>query len=1059
MLFAPNLADPVPVHLRTPAGVELKTRFLGLSYYSALSGQSVMIGEVQDTVGELAAEGNRIVYPDCLSDCRADLVYTVTKATFDQDIVLREQPPTPEAYGLPASSLLLALTEFIDAPTPEEHRSLGDGGSTLATNNVDVTQLPARTLTFGGMTLGMSRAFLAGEEQDSVAVDKTWKLIEGRRFLIESVPWAELAPRLGGLPKGAAPTAARAREGLREYVRNHPVRREVVRREGESIRQTGVRRSGAGLVLDYSAGTTSVTNMTLEGTTTYYVSGPFIMNGVTTIEGGTVVKFAPTNSARIRVQGTVRCLTSLYNPAVFTARDDQTVGAAIPGSNSSPSGYYADTALELADNTADLRHLRIAWAGRGIVYGSGSGWPQLLSHVQFVNCGYGVTAQSPVFWVRNGLFGNVVTNFHSTATNTVTGHCEHLTVDSAAAFTGATNLTLDVTNSLLVAVSTNYGTWSGSGNATASSATGLFEKVGAGAYYLASGSPHRDAGVTNISYALSADFYQCSTYPPLALSNATVAVDTVWAPQAQRDTAMPDLGYHPPALDYLVTGVSVADATLVLTNGVAVGYGGAYGFRLDTGGKVASEGGPVALNRLVRSASVQEQTESWGSGGTAQSLFEATGSPGGSPEVRLRFAEVTQLADAPERRHLLNVGTNGVIAALALSDCLVHGAYLYLDPTGSGMTIGLTNNCFERPDLTWFHSLSGSPSTLYLRNNLFWRGAVRLYRNTTGSTWEVKDNAFDTVGLTNGSVSFVNAYNGYIDTAPLAGGSSNVVVTNFEYAAGPLGRYYQASTHFQDAGSRTGGEAGLYHQTTRLAQAKECDSTVDIGLHYVAVTPAEVEVAKSGLAPTASSTGWSWYASYATNTQTTDPGWHNSTYTGTAEFLRIGLGSAQTVSRVGYIPRVMTANIYDGSRNGVYREYEIYVTDSATNNPADWGTPVAVGEWRWPNLQERREVEFEPKSGAYVYYRRVSAYGWYSIEDPNYPDNWYPGYANVNEAWIYRRASVLSLPLDEDGDGLPDYFEDRNGNGGDPDAGETDWQASENGTSDVPGLQVYTPME
>jgi hypothetical protein len=53
-----------------------------------------------------------------------------------------------------------------------------------------------------------------------------------------------------------------------------------------------------------------------------------------------------------------------------------------------------------------------------------------------------------------------------------------------------------------------------------------------------------------------------------------------------------------------------------------------------------------------------------------------------------------------------------------------------------------------------------------------------------------------------------------------------------------------------------------------------------------------------------------------------------------------------------------------------------------------------------------------------------------------------------------------AIPQDTDGDGIPDYLEDRNGNGvHDPGAGETNWQQSENGTTGVPGLQVFPPLE
>jgi hypothetical protein len=57
-------------------------------------------------------------------------------------------------------------------------------------------------------------------------------------------------------------------------------------------------------------------------------------------------------------------------------------------------------------------------------------------------------------------------------------------------------------------------------------------------------------------------------------------------------------------------------------------------------------------------------------------------------------------------------------------------------------------------------------------------------------------------------------------------------------------------------------------------------------------------------------------------------------------------------------------------------------------------------------------------------------------------------------------ACSIGLPIDTDGDGLADYFEDRNGNGT-VDSDETDWQTydSQNGLVGAPGLQVFTPME
>jgi hypothetical protein len=100
---------------------------------------------------------------------------------------------------------------------------------------------------------------------------------------------------------------------------------------------------GPQVVWDYEL-LNSQTDYTLRGDTTYYVSGTVILGGTTTIEGCAVVKFAPHNpGVYIQFNGTVRCLTGPYRPAIFTARDDNTVGEIVPGSTGTPLGYYAST--------------------------------------------------------------------------------------------------------------------------------------------------------------------------------------------------------------------------------------------------------------------------------------------------------------------------------------------------------------------------------------------------------------------------------------------------------------------------------------------------------------------------------------------------------------------------------------------------------------------------------------------------------------------------------------------------------------------------------------------
>ena len=90
----------------------------------------------------------------------------------------------------------------------------------------------------------------------------------------------------------------------------------------------------------------------------------------------------------------------------------------------------------------------------------------------------------------------------------------------------------------------------------------------------------------------------------------------------------------------------------------------------------------------------------------------------------------------------------------------------------------------------------------------------------------------------------------------------------------------------------------------------------------------------------------------------------------------------------------------------LYRRYEIYVTDDSSGSPASWGAPVASEEWFWPSRQERKDVRFTPKTGRYVYFRRMTSWGWYGLS----------GYASANEIWVYETTSngggsAITTPL------------------------------------------------
>jgi hypothetical protein len=66
--------------------------------------------------------------------------------------------------------------------------------------------------------------------------------------------------------------------------------------------------------------------------------------------------------------------------------------------------------------------------------------------------------------------------------------------------------------------------------------------------------------------------------------------------------------------------------------------------------------------------------------------------------------------------------------------------------------------------------------------------------------------------------------------------------------------------------------------------------------------------------------------------------------------------------------------------------------------------------------------------------------------------------SNMDLGFHYVVLGTGNLPADTDGDGIPDYLEDTNGNGN-FDTGETDWQTSNGAGSAPAALIVFTPLQ
>jgi hypothetical protein len=871
VIFASNLNTAVAVDMEMPDGQRLRSHVLGLSYFDTASGQSVLIAEVKDSQGQLYPP-NVVIYPDAFTDFKADVRYTYTRAGFEQDIIPRERPPGPEAYGLnPATTKLQVMTEFLNPPQPKK------GQMSLKTRQGDVSD---EDLDFGAMHMGQGKAFSLERGGEDIPVSKQWLKLEGRDFLVEEVAMPDIDEELQALPTAEGASLNSAAGSVLHVVSKH--RRlpamPLVRAGTNEMQLARLSLPSQGLVLDYVTLINSKSNYVFQGDTTYYISGGFYSYGTNTFEGGAVLKFA-TNSTLWITPGPpgtspgINWKAGAYRPVIFTAKDDNTVGESIGTGN--PTGYYGNPMLFLAGFSpqGSLTGLRMAYAKTAIQFAGASA---NLYNAQFVNCQNGLILGGANVFLGNALFANTKTNFYYQGGSTVAA--QQATISGALFLVSApstpsgsyltlTNCILaNVTNLVSGVLASTNGNCNGFYNSPTFGYNQIpasfypFQTVGGGSFYLTNGCNFFNQGTTNINPALLAGLRQKTTYPPVVYSNTTISVATTFSPQAQRDTDMPDLGYHYDPLDYVFGGVDLY-SNLTVTAGTAVGYyadygsvyssGQPYGISLNNGANLTSIGTATSPCWIVRYNTVQEGGNGhWtATGWMGGIMFNGSGS-GITPQLNGHF---TKWASAPGGGGFFR--DNWAYGVGSFSDCEFYGSSI-----GSYRpSLYFTNCLFSRVFTAFWDQMDAA--NLTFQNCTFYEGALAMGRASwqSPSFWTVRNSAFDGTVFSwsdnfNGDAAHTafdyNAYNSantnwqtYPYPYPPNYGTLEVVgshdVTNiisFNWQSSWLGNYYlPTNSPLINHGSTTADQIGLYHFTTQTNQMKETNSIVDIGYHYVAV--------------------------------------------------------------------------------------------------------------------------------------------------------------------------------------------------------------------------------
>ena len=835
IIFANNLNSSGAIDMQTPDCKRLRSNILGLMYTDPTTGQEVQIAALQDSDGELIAN-NQVLYPNAFAGVQADVLFTYRLDGMEQDVILRTQLPTPESFGMnSATTELEVLTEFLSPPAA----SVSDLESEAQTPEAD------QAVSWGATSLGHGRAFILGGEDTPAMVIKRYVTVGGRCFLVEKVRLQDIQQALSQLPQQAS--NARWLPGMASTHFKFP-KAPAAKSAARPMRMARQPLPDKGYVLDYISLNTAYTNYCFQGDTTYYVSSALNLSGTNNIfEGGTVIKYAANASITAVAGSKVSFLSAPYRPVVFTAKDDDPIGQGISGSTGSPSGYYANPALNLSSMGAvALSEFRIAYAAKGL---SVSGALPAVYDAQFVNCATAVSDINGAVSLENVLLSNIKTNFNATSsTNAI--YVQNATFNNAFDLIDGNhaNTWLYLTNCVFVNVTNLSGSLSAGYNGFyrtpsigSPSVTNTFyplQRAGAGNCYLTNGCAFLTNGTTGVDpYGLSLIRLK-TTSAPLIYSNLTLSVVTNFGPRAARDTnTTPTLGYHYYPLDY-VFGAAIVKSNLTFTSGTAVGFfyngsGGTYALALGNSVTASFSGTATALCRWARYSTVQEggnglwTAQSYLGGITGQS-YSST-----APAVQAMFTDgydlalsgnlfrdnLTLLVVTARNCEFYSGGVGGYYSSLNLTNCLFVNCAPYLFENYGSANLTMENCAVFRGGIT-ADNTSGEPWPVSIVNCAF--DSTTIYMNSHG-------------GQTNGYYTDYNSFLLNSNTTLYLGGHEVTVTNAYNWQSSWFGNYYlPPNSPLIQKGSTTADQVGLYHFTTQTNQVPETNSIVDIGYHYVA---------------------------------------------------------------------------------------------------------------------------------------------------------------------------------------------------------------------------------
>src|SRR5205814_5047818 len=146
-----------------------------------------------------------VVYENAFAGVCADVVYTIDRGSFQQDVVITGKL-NPADYGFPVKTTRIQIfTEFYNVPQPDLIvRPIWVQTDPAVRNGMASPDFVDETIGFGEFVLTKGRAAtvtnISSDDGNGAPVAKQFMRAPGRTFVIESVDYVSIRGDLEALP-------------------------------------------------------------------------------------------------------------------------------------------------------------------------------------------------------------------------------------------------------------------------------------------------------------------------------------------------------------------------------------------------------------------------------------------------------------------------------------------------------------------------------------------------------------------------------------------------------------------------------------------------------------------------------------------------------------------------------------------------------------------------------------------------------------------------------------------------------------------------------------------